>query len=58
MPCVTIKAKATANLPRTSFKIAKRGTNKSEWVCDLADTGAQSNIWEWNTFRSLFLTKV
>ena len=45
------KAKATTDHPRASVKIAKRGTNKSAWVSNLADTGAQSNLWRWKNFQ-------
>ena len=45
------KAKATANHPRASVKITKLGTCKSVWVSVLADTGAQSNLWEWKDFQ-------
>ena len=45
------KAKAKTDHPRASVKIAKHGTNKFAWVSDLADTGAQSNLWGWKNFQ-------
>ena len=51
------KAK-TLEYPHASMQTTKYGTNKFVMVSALADTGAQSNLWDGKTFKMLVLVRI